>query len=91
MFRTITSPSLGALSHKLYNALVCSSCTSTQQLDSPASGASSHELYNVLVCSCYQASLAVAGMYIQATARLACTNIPMRYTVYEMTLLMMDW
>ena len=24
-------------------------------------------------------------------ARLACTNIPMRYTVYEMMLLMMDW
>ena len=35
--------------------------------------------------------LAVAWMYIQATARLACTNIPMRYTVNEMTLLVMDW
>ena len=30
-------------------------------------------------------------MYIHPTARLACTNIPMRYTVYEMMLLMMDW
>ena len=59
MFRTITSPSSGASSHKLYNAL--------------------------------QASLAVAWMYIHATARLSCTNIPMRYTVYEMMLLMMDW
>ena len=28
---------------------------------------------------------------MDATARLACTNIPMRYTVYEMMLLMMDW
>ena len=36
---------------------------------SPPSGASSHKLYNALVCSCYQASLAVAWMYIQATAR----------------------
>ena len=36
-------------------------------------------------------SLAVVWMYIHATARLACTNIPMRYTVYEMMLLMMDW
>ena len=45
MFRTITSPSSGASSHKL-----------AQQLDSPDS-----------------------------------TNIPMRYTVYEMVLLMMDW
>ena len=27
-------------------------------------------------------SLAVAWMYIHATARLACTNIPMRPTVY---------
>ena len=44
MFRTITSPSSGASSHKLYNVLVCScrrvqllrECTSTQQLDSPA-------------------------------------------------------
>ena len=42
-------------------------------------------------CSCYQASLAVAWMYIHGTARLACTNIPKRYTVYEMMRLMMDW
>ena len=38
-------------------------------------------------------SLAVAWTYsyIHATARLACKNIPMLYTVYEMMLLMMDW
>ena len=76
-------------------------------ITSPSSGASSHKLYNSLVCSCYQASLALVWMYIRATARLACTNIPMRstqqldspdstnipmrYTVYEMMLLMMDW
>ena len=59
MFRTITSPSLGASSYKLYNAL--------------------------------QASVAVEWMYIHTTATLACMNIPMRYTVYEMMLLMMDW
>ena len=29
-----------------------------------------------------QASLAVAWIYIHATARLACTNVPMPYTVY---------
>ena len=33
-------------------------------ITSPSSGASSHKLYNALVCSCYQASLAVACMYI---------------------------
>ena len=32
-----------------------------------------------------------AWVYIHATARLVCTNIPMRYTVYEMMMLMMDW
>ena len=36
-------------------------------------------------------SLAVAWMYIHATARLACTDIPMPYTVHGMMLLMMDW
>ena len=39
MFRTITSPSSGASSHKLYNASqtsLAASSTSTQQLDSPA-------------------------------------------------------
>ena len=41
MFRTITSPSSGASSRKLYNALVCSCHQAslavwTQQLDSPA-------------------------------------------------------
>ena len=36
-------------------------------------------------------SLAVSRMYIHATARLACTNIPMRCTVYGMMLLMMVW
>ena len=36
-------------------------------------------------------SLAVAWMYIHTTARLACTNIPLRYTVYEMMFQMMDW
>ena len=60
-------------------------------ITSPTSGASSHKLYNGLVCSCYQTSLAVAWMYIHTTARLACTNVLMRYTVYEMMLLMMDW
>ena len=55
MFRTITGPSPGASSHKLYKAL--------------------------------QASLAVVWMYIHTAARLACTNVPMRYTVYEMMLL----
>ena len=39
-------------------------------ITSPSSGASSHKLYNALVYSCYQASLAVAWMYIRATARL---------------------
>ena len=48
-------------------------------------------LYNVLVRSCYQGSLAVAWMYIHTTARLACTNVPMLYTFYEMMLVMMDW
>ena len=42
---------------------------------SPSSGASSHKLHKVLVCSC----------------KLACTNIPIRYTVYEMMLLMNVW
>ena len=42
MFRTITSPSSGASSHKLYSALVCSCyqaslAVATQQLDSPDS------------------------------------------------------
>ena len=37
-------------------------------ITSPSSGASSHKPYNALVCSCYQASLAVAWMYIHATA-----------------------
>ena len=44
-------------------------------ITSSSSGASSHELYNVLVCSCYQASLAVAWIYIPATARLACNAL----------------
>ena len=50
-------------------------------ITSPSSGASSHKLYNALVCSCYQASLAAAWMYIHKAARLARTNIPLRYTV----------
>ena len=33
-------------------------------ITSPSSGASSHELYSALVRSCYQASLAVAWIYI---------------------------
>ena len=43
-----------------------------------------HHLINCIThwyASCYQASL----------ARIACTNVPTRYTVYEMLLLMMDW
>jgi hypothetical protein len=37
-----------------------------------------------------QENLAVVWMYIHTTARLlTCTNIPIRYTVYEMMLLMM--
>ena len=55
-------------------------------ISSPSSGASSHKLYNTL-----QASLTVVWMYIHATPRLACTNIPVRYTVYEMMLLMIAW
>ena len=39
-----------------------------------------------------QASLAVAWMYItQQLDSPDSTNIPMRYTVYEMMLMMMDW
>ena len=66
-------------------------------ISSLSSRASSHKLYNALVCSCYQESLAVAWMYIQeslavawmyihATARLSCTNIPMRRRtgIYQM-------
>ena len=34
---------------------------------------------------------AVACIYIHATPRLACTNLPIRYTVYGMMLLTMDW
>ena len=44
-------------------------------ITSPLSGASSHELYNALVSSCYQASVAVARMYIHATATLACNAL----------------
>ena len=42
----------------------------------------------VHVSDCHQStiSLAVAWKYIHATAILAYTNIPMRYTVYEMML-----
>ena len=29
--------------------------------------------------------------YIHTTARIICMNIPMRYTVHERMLLMMDW
>ena len=63
MFRTITSPSSGASSHKLYNA------------------------FGMFV----QASLAVAWMSTQQLDSPDSTNIPTRYTVYEMMLLMMDW
>ena len=68
MFRTITSPSPGASSQKLYNALVCQ-CRrvqllygSTQQLDSPAPFLHPHNSQTRLYHS-----------YIHATARLACT------------------
>ena len=36
-------------------------------ITSPSSGASAHKLYDALVCSCYQASVAVAWLYIHAT------------------------
>ena len=50
-------------------------------INSPSSGASSHKLYNALIC------VVLSG---ESAASPDSTNIPMRYTVYEMMLLMMD-
>ena len=55
-----------------------------QCVDKPTRCNTSYELYCSLNGCC-------VDVYIHVIARLACTNVPMRYTVYEIMLLMMDW
>ena len=58
-----------------------------RNITNPSSGASSLKLYHA-VGTFVQASLAVAFKQLDSPDG---TNIPMRYTVYGMMLLMMDW
>jgi hypothetical protein len=67
-------------------------------ITSPSSGASSSKLYNVLVCSCYQASVAVVWMYIQASSLavvwmyIQASSLAVVWMYINVTAtLMMDW
>ena len=66
MFRCVDKPTRCNTSYE-WSLLSINWLYIFRTITSPSSAASSHKLYNALVCSCYQASLAVAWMYIHAT------------------------
>ena len=91
IFRTITSPSTGASSRKLYNALVCS-CYQASLSSCCIHATARLARTNIQMRhTVYEMMLLVGCTSTQQLDSLDSTNIPVRYTVYEMMLLMMVW